>query len=160
MIEVACDVCGKDVPAEVIKTPKGFIREHMTRPMKLLPGAEETLYVLKDRYRLLMLTKGDNYVWQSKIDRSHLAGYFEETIIEAGWNTILIPYHLTWDMETHKGDFHHDRLHTLIFSVAGVNILPKLETGKLCCLSHNGVKLGAFVFCELLLFVEARQAES
>ena len=33
--------------------------------------------------------------------------------IEAGWQGILIPYKLVWDMDVHEGDFSHERMQTL-----------------------------------------------
>ena len=50
-------------------------------PITLFEGVTETLDQLRNHYRLLLLTKGDQKEQQSKIDRSGLAHYFEATHI-------------------------------------------------------------------------------
>jgi putative hydrolase of the HAD superfamily len=46
-------------------------------PLVLLDGVAETLPRLRDRYRLILLTKGPLETQQSKVDRSGLAAHFE-----------------------------------------------------------------------------------
>jgi len=46
-------------------------------PIVLLDGVEETLAWLSDRFRLLLLTKGDREVQQDKLARSGLAHFFD-----------------------------------------------------------------------------------
>lgn len=45
-------------------------------PIQLLEGVEEVLQALKDRYRLIMVTKGDLLDQERKLQHSGLAGYF------------------------------------------------------------------------------------
>ncbi len=47
-------------------------------PIVLLDGVEETLAQLNDRYRLILLTKGDDVVQRDKLARSGLAHFFED----------------------------------------------------------------------------------
>ncbi len=151
MMEVAAEVCPGSVPSEILLALSGFIKEHATKDIVILGGVRETLATLQQSYPLIMLTKGDNYVQQNKIDKSGLAHFFKETVIvcdktqetfqalscrfgvspdmcmmvgnslksdiipalEAGWHGALVPYHLVWDMDTHEGEYVHERLYVL-----------------------------------------------
>jgi putative hydrolase of the HAD superfamily len=53
----------------------GLIVAHY--PMVLLDGVEETLERLNGRYRLILLTKGDQAVQEEKLARSGLGQYFD-----------------------------------------------------------------------------------
>jgi len=46
-------------------------------PIMLLEGVEETLSWLSERFRMILLTKGDQKEQQSKVDRSGLARFFD-----------------------------------------------------------------------------------
>ena len=64
-------VSGKDV-SEIIAIAKKMLRA----PVKLFEGAEDTLKELSADYDLLLITKGDPFEQQRKIDLSGIAGYF------------------------------------------------------------------------------------
>lgn len=72
-----CHRYGKLVADEV----SGAVRELgglvLDPPMVLLDGVEEALPLLGERYRMILLTKGDREVQEGKLARSGLARFFE-----------------------------------------------------------------------------------
>jgi putative hydrolase of the HAD superfamily len=48
----------------------------ISRPVELLNGVEAVLETLKDKYRLIVLTKGDLLDQERKLERSGLSEYF------------------------------------------------------------------------------------
>ncbi|NNM17711.1 MAG: HAD hydrolase-like protein, partial [Croceitalea sp.] len=76
MIESALDLSNKEVSqdtiAEILKLGKHMI----SRPVELLEGVEETLQQLENKYRLIVLTKGDLLDQERKLERSGLSKYF------------------------------------------------------------------------------------
>src|SRR5204863_253454 len=46
------------------------------QPIELLDGVEQVLQTLKDKYRLVVATKGDLLDQERKLKRSGLSGYF------------------------------------------------------------------------------------
>jgi putative hydrolase of the HAD superfamily len=52
-------------------------------PIVLLEGVEETLRQLSERYRLLLLTKGDQAVQEDKLGRSDLGHFFDAVHVVA-----------------------------------------------------------------------------
>src|ERR1700759_2279570 len=59
MIETAIDLTRGAVPAKTIQEIIALGRTMLEHPVEPLPGVAETLPLLRDRYRLLMITKGD-----------------------------------------------------------------------------------------------------
>jgi putative hydrolase of the HAD superfamily len=49
--------------------------------LELLPGVAETLAYLKPRHRLLLFTKGETEEQHLKVERSGLAGQFEQVVV-------------------------------------------------------------------------------
>lgn len=58
----------------------------LNHPIQVLPGVVSALEILRDRYRLLLFTKGNREEQLSKLDRSGLGGYFERMEIVAEKN--------------------------------------------------------------------------
>jgi putative hydrolase of the HAD superfamily len=77
MIETAIEVTDGNVDAGTIARILTFAKEQLSHPVELLPGAAETIDALVDRYRLLLITKGDLFDQESKIARSGLADRFD-----------------------------------------------------------------------------------
>src|ERR1700757_1924829 len=59
MIETALKVTGNRVSIEVIDKIIALGKQMMDLPIELLDGVEEVLETLKDKYRLVVATKGD-----------------------------------------------------------------------------------------------------
>jgi len=76
MIETAIEVSGGAVPIADIERLLRTGQEMLARPVELLPGVAETLRLVADGYRLVLVTKGDLLNQESKIARSGLAGLF------------------------------------------------------------------------------------
>tara|TARA_R110000850_G_scaffold24083_10_gene70887 strand:- start:1587 stop:2297 length:711 start_codon:yes stop_codon:yes gene_type:complete len=76
MIETAIDVTEGRVPASVIAEIMAAGRDMLAHPIELLPHAQETLERLQDRYRLVMITKGDLLDQERKLAESGLRGMF------------------------------------------------------------------------------------
>ena len=77
MIETAIDLTRGAVPAKTIERIMALGRAMLEHPVEPLPGVAETLPVLKARYRLIMITKGDLLNQEQKLARSGLGDYFD-----------------------------------------------------------------------------------
>lgn len=76
MIETALKATkGKITSAELIRIMEAG-KSLLKMPIQLLEGVEDVLQALKDRYRLIMVTKGDLLDQERKLQNSGLAGYF------------------------------------------------------------------------------------
>jgi putative hydrolase of the HAD superfamily len=77
MIETAIEISGGSVATESVQQIIEWGKEMMDHPVELLPGVEDTVAALGDRYRLLLITKGDLFHQETKIAESGLAEHFE-----------------------------------------------------------------------------------
>lgn len=77
MIETALELSDGEIPGRDIGTIIQLSREMLQHPTELLPGVRETIESLGQRYRLMIITKGDLFDQESKIARSGLADLFE-----------------------------------------------------------------------------------
>jgi putative hydrolase of the HAD superfamily len=77
MIETAIEVTNGSVDAGAISRILSFAKDQLSHPVELLPGVCDVLDALSDRYRLLLITKGDLFDQESKIARSGLAERFD-----------------------------------------------------------------------------------
>lgn len=77
MIETALEVTEGKAPGAVISQLLDAGRDMMTHPVEPLPHVTETLSVLKDDYRLVLITKGDLFDQERKIAESGLADWFD-----------------------------------------------------------------------------------
>ena len=82
-IETAGKLLKNDVPYPIVKRITEIGREQLMQPVTLLADVETTLAELKseDKYRLIIVTKGDLLDQENKIKRSGLAKYFDRTIV-------------------------------------------------------------------------------
>ncbi|MBM3416581.1 MAG: HAD family hydrolase [Bacteroidetes bacterium] len=76
MMETALRVSNNTVPHTVVEKAIQYGKDLLDKPIELLDGVEETLRHLKDRYRLVMATKGDLLDQERKLKRSGLESYF------------------------------------------------------------------------------------
>jgi len=94
MIETAAAVLGDNVPVSLVREIIGLGKELLARPVELIDGAAEVVTALADRYRLLLITKGDLLHQERKVHESGLARHFEEIEVvsekdEATYSRIL-----------------------------------------------------------------------
>lgn len=75
MVEAAAEVTEGAIPAPVLAEVVGLGKELLARPVELLDGVAEVLAELAERYRLLLITKGDLLHQESKILASGLAAH-------------------------------------------------------------------------------------
>ena len=77
MVESALEISNQQVPqrtiSEILKLGKKMLEE----PVELLDGVTEVLGELKNKYRLIVLTKGDLLDQERKIERSGLTEFFQ-----------------------------------------------------------------------------------
>jgi putative hydrolase of the HAD superfamily len=76
MIETALEVSGGKVDGRVLESIIDISKEMMATKVEIFEHAEETLSRLSEAYNLLLITKGDLFEQQTKIDRSGLSKYF------------------------------------------------------------------------------------
>ncbi|MEO3435386.1 HAD family hydrolase [Inquilinus sp. CAU 1745] len=76
MVETAIALTDGRITARDIQAIIGFGREMLEHPVELLDDVRETVEALKDRYRLIIITKGDLFDQESKVARSGLADLF------------------------------------------------------------------------------------
>ncbi|MEM7486242.1 MAG: HAD family hydrolase [Bacteroidota bacterium] len=76
MIESALDISNDNVPQETISKILDLGKEMISHPVELLDGVEEVLAKLENKYRLIVLTKGDLLDQERKLERSGISKYF------------------------------------------------------------------------------------
>jgi putative hydrolase of the HAD superfamily len=76
MIETAIDVTDGKVPTAILKDLIDLGRDMAAHPIEILPDVRETLESLAQRYRVLLITKGDLLDQEQKVARSGLAELF------------------------------------------------------------------------------------
>ena len=76
MVETALEVTEHRVPGTVIAEILAAGRELLNFPIETLPYVDAALAQLQDRYRLILVTKGDLFDQERKLAASGLAEYF------------------------------------------------------------------------------------
>ncbi len=76
MIESALDISNNKISQATIGEILNLGKKMISHPVELLDGVKEVLEQLKDKYRLIVLTKGDLLDQERKLDRSGLSEYF------------------------------------------------------------------------------------
>lgn len=76
MIETALRVTEKTASVQVIEKAIEYGKELLARPIELLEGVEEVLQALKEKYRLVVATKGDLLDQERKLKKSGIEHYF------------------------------------------------------------------------------------
>jgi len=76
MIESALELSNNNISQETINKILEIGKYMIARPVELLEGVEEVLRTLEEKYRLIVLTKGDLLDQERKLERSGLTKYF------------------------------------------------------------------------------------
>jgi putative hydrolase of the HAD superfamily len=76
MIETALSIGGPKISIEIIAKIMEIGRWQLERPVILLDGVAEVLDSLKEKYKLVVVTKGDLLDQERKLEKSGLAKYF------------------------------------------------------------------------------------
>jgi putative hydrolase of the HAD superfamily len=76
LIETAIEVTDGAIPSRDLQAVLDLGKVLLDHPVQLLDGVAEAVYVLTDRYRVMVLTKGDLLHQESKVARSGLAELF------------------------------------------------------------------------------------
>lgn len=76
MIETAMELCGGEPPPGAIREILAAGREMLAHPVETLPGVDEALARLSERYRLVLITKGDLLDQERKLAASGLGDLF------------------------------------------------------------------------------------
>ncbi len=123
MIETAVDVSNHDVSPKIIKNIIDIGRELTNYPIEVLPHVHETLALLAASRKLVLITKGDLFDQERKLNDSGLAEYFKKIEIV---NT-KVPSTYQRIFETH-GD-GADRA-MMIGNSLKSDVIPALEAGS------------------------------
>ncbi len=78
MIETALALTDHRVDGRRIEQIIGFGKEILAHPVELIDGVRETVAELAERYRLVLITKGDLFHQESKIAASGLGDLFDQ----------------------------------------------------------------------------------
>ena len=76
MIETAMELTGGEAPARVVREILAAGRELLAQPMEPLSGVDEALAALSEKYRLVLITKGDLLHQEQKLAASGLGDLF------------------------------------------------------------------------------------
>jgi putative hydrolase of the HAD superfamily len=76
MIETALRVTDNTASVDVVEKILNLGKQMLDQPIELLDGVEEVLQTLKDKYRLVVATKGDLLDQERKLRKSGIAHYF------------------------------------------------------------------------------------
>ncbi|THD66683.1 HAD family hydrolase [Robertkochia marina] len=76
MIESAIDLSNGRIDNATLGKILNLGKSMITHPVELLDGVEEVLHELSEKYRLIVLTKGDLLDQERKLEKSGLTGYF------------------------------------------------------------------------------------
>jgi putative hydrolase of the HAD superfamily len=99
MIETAVEVSNGQIDGDVIGELIAIAKQMLSANVDLIEGAKETLEKLSLKYDLMLITKGDSYEQERKIERSGIADYFRYLEVvgeksEASYRKILGQYNL------------------------------------------------------------------
>lgn len=76
MIETAMELTGGEAPPRVVREILAAGREMLNEPVEPLPGVDQALAELSERYRLVLITKGDLLHQEQKLAASGLGDLF------------------------------------------------------------------------------------
>ena len=122
MIETAMDLTGGEAPPRVIREILAAGRSMLTEPVQPLPGVEDALAALSERYRLILITKGDLLHQEQKLAASGLGDLF-----------VAVEIVSEKDASTYEGVFRRHGTGAAQAAMCGnslrSDILPALEAG-------------------------------
>ncbi|MGV6832280.1 MAG: HAD family hydrolase [bacterium] len=76
MIESAIELSNNTISHEKLSRILNIGKEMIHKPVELLPGVVDTLKGLKNKYKLILATKGDLLDQERKLEKSGLSSYF------------------------------------------------------------------------------------
>lgn len=76
MLETAMELCDGAAPPHIIREILAAGREMLAHPVETLPGVDEVLTELSEKYRLVLITKGDLMDQERKLAASGLGELF------------------------------------------------------------------------------------
>lgn len=76
MLETAMELCDGSAPPHIVREILAAGREMLTHPVETLPGVDEVLADLAEKYRLVLVTKGDLMDQERKLAASGLGDLF------------------------------------------------------------------------------------
>ncbi len=76
LVETALDVTDRTLPGTAVQAILDLGKELLDHPVQLLDGVLEAVDALTDRYRIMLITKGDLIHQESKVARSGIADLF------------------------------------------------------------------------------------
>ena len=76
MMETAMELCDGSAPPHIVREILAAGREMLTHPVETLPGVDEVLADLAEKYRLVLVTKGDLMDQERKLAASGLGDLF------------------------------------------------------------------------------------
>jgi putative hydrolase of the HAD superfamily len=76
MIETAMELCDGGAPPEVVREILAAGREMLAHPVETLPGVDDAIAELSEKYRLVLITKGDLLDQERKLAASGLGERF------------------------------------------------------------------------------------
>nr|WP_053993040.1 HAD family hydrolase [Mangrovimonas sp. TPBH4] len=76
MVEMALELSNNSVSNATIASILDIGKDMINKPVELLHGVEETLKILAQDYRLILVTKGDLLDQERKLQKSGLSSYF------------------------------------------------------------------------------------
>ena len=76
MVETALRITNNTAGTHIIDKALQYGKELLAKPIELLEGVDEVLVSLKDRYRLVVATKGDLLDQERKLRKSGIEHYF------------------------------------------------------------------------------------
>jgi putative hydrolase of the HAD superfamily len=76
MIETALSITNNTISVNVVEKILDLGKQMLDQPIELLDGVEEVLLALKDKYRLVVATKGDLLDQERKLKKSGISHFF------------------------------------------------------------------------------------
>ena len=102
MVESALEISNNQVSQTTISEILDLGKKMLEQPVELLPDVPDVLSRLKDKYRLIVLTKGDLLDQERKLERSGLSEYFHHVEVlsdKKEENYLHLLNHLQIDVE-------------------------------------------------------------
>ena len=122
MIETAMALTGGEAPPRVIREILAAGRAMLTEPVEPLPGVDAALAALSERYRLILVTKGDLLHQEQKLAASGLGDLF-----------VAVEIVSEKDASTYEGVFRRHGTGAAQGAMCGnslrSDVLPALEAG-------------------------------
>ena len=76
MVEAALKITGNKMPVDIISKILEIGKTQLDQPVEVLEGVEDVLQSLTNKYRLVVVTKGDLLDQEKKLTKSGLTKYF------------------------------------------------------------------------------------